>query len=83
MQKILPQKNLKRRKVESNVIDYNLLIQYSIVGVILLGICVWIIWKISKKNKKNSNPCCGCGLAESCNKIKNKNLKNNGNNKDS
>lgn len=47
--------------------DY--IIQYSIVGLILLGVCIWIIVSIFKKNKKGkSGTCCGCSLAESCGK---------------
>ena len=43
-------------------------LQYTLVGIILLAACAWIIWKIAKGNKKSGNSCCGCGLAETCEK---------------
>ena len=64
----------------------NLLWQYTAVGIILLGICIWMILKLTKKDKNNSNPCCNCGLSGSCKKeFRKKELKNrksNGNCKD-
>lgn len=48
----------------------NMIIQYSIVGIVLLVACGWIIWKIFRKQKKNNSPCCGCSLSESCDKKK-------------
>ena len=50
--------------------DNNLVIQYSIVGIILLLACVWIVWKIIRNNKKKNNSCCGCALSDSCKKMK-------------
>lgn len=50
----------------------NLIIQYSIVGILLLGACIWILWKVFSHGKKSKDPCCGCGLADNCKK---KNLK--------
>ena len=47
----------------------NMIIQYSLVGIVLLGACVWILIKIFKKNK-NKGPCCGCSLSDTCNKNK-------------
>lgn len=46
----------------------SLIIQYSIVGIVLLAICIWIFWKIFKKNKNTNNSCCGCALSEGCSK---------------
>lgn len=47
----------------------DLIIQYSIVGAILLGVCVWMFLKIFRKNKKVTNSCCGCAIAGSCQKV--------------
>lgn len=47
----------------------DLIIQYSIVGAILLGVCVWMFLKIFRKNKKVTNSCCGCAIAGSCQKM--------------
>lgn len=49
-------------------------IQYSLIGIILLICCVWILWKLSKKSKKGSNGCSGCSLYDNCIK-KDKNQK--------
>lgn len=47
----------------------DMIIQYSIVGLILLAACVWIIYKVAKNRKKgDSNSCCGCALSDSCSK---------------
>lgn len=49
----------------------NIAIQYTIVGIIILGATVWIMIKAFKKNKKRSQGgCCGCSLKDSCNKVK-------------
>ncbi|MCH5242135.1 MAG: FeoB-associated Cys-rich membrane protein [Muribaculaceae bacterium] len=45
-----------------------LIIQYSIVGLILLLVCCWILWKIFRKEKKSSGGCCGCAIADTCKK---------------
>ncbi|MCH5234033.1 MAG: FeoB-associated Cys-rich membrane protein [Muribaculaceae bacterium] len=51
----------------------DIIIQYTIVGLILLAVCVWIIWKLTRKRKNTpSNSCCGCAIADSCKKAKNK-----------
>ena len=48
-----------------------MIIQYSIVGIILLVACGWIIWKLFRKNKKNTGgSCCGCAIETSCKKRK-------------
>lgn len=46
----------------------NLVIQYSIVGIILLMACCWIAWKVFHKQKNSSCHCSGCSLADSCSK---------------
>lgn len=49
----------------------DLIIQYSIVGGIILAALAWIVWKSLRKNKKNSgSSCCGCALEDSCKKKK-------------
>lgn len=50
--------------------DTNLIIQYSVVGAILVTAVIWVIYKAIKnrKNKGKSNPCCGCSLSKSCGK---------------
>ena len=47
-----------------------LIIQYSIVGVILLALCIWMIWKAVRKKNKPSGGCCGCAIADTCKKRK-------------
>lgn len=47
--------------------DTNLLIQYTIVGVLLLGVCVWIIIKVTRNVRGKATSCCGCALREACN----------------
>lgn len=42
------------------------IIQYSIVGLIILVACGWAFFKMYKRQKKNSGPCCGCSIADSC-----------------
>lgn len=45
----------------------NLIIQYCIVGLVLLGAVVWIIWKlVGLRKRSNVKSCCGCALAGSC-----------------
>lgn len=58
--------------IVKETLDINFIIQSTIVGVIILAACIWIIWKIVKKQKDNSGSCHGCGLADTCNK-RNKN----------
>ncbi|MBD5356646.1 MAG: FeoB-associated Cys-rich membrane protein [Bacteroides sp.] len=52
----------------------NLLWQYIIVALIILGAIAWIIRSIISARKKGKNSCCGCSLADTCakSKIKNK-----------
>ena len=47
----------------------DMIIQYSIVGIILLAALGWIIWKMWRNNKKKDiGSCCGCSLSENCRK---------------
>lgn len=47
-----------------------IVIQYSIVGLILLVALGWILWKMLRNNKKGAlGSCCGCAMADSCKKI--------------
>ena len=48
----------------------DLIIQYSVVGAVLLAACIWIILKIFKKNKQSRNSCCGCAISDTCKKAK-------------
>ena len=62
--------------------DANAIIQYSLVGLVLLAACIWIGVKTFKKNKSLSGGCCGCKLQDECGKnkilksMKNENNKN-------
>ena len=50
-------------------ISPDMIIQYSIVGLILLAAFGWILWKMLRKNKGgSSDSCCGCAIADSCQK---------------
>lgn len=56
------------------------IIQSSLVGLVLLGACIWIIWKLFKKNKNaGTHSCCGCSQSDTCEKIKLLHLKENKN----
>lgn len=49
----------------------DLIIQYTVVGIVLLLACGWIFWKIFRKQKeKNRGGCCGCAIADTCKKAK-------------
>ena len=55
----------------------NEIIQYSLIGLVLIFSCIWIFIKIRKAGKEKNSGCCGCKIADTCKKNKNK-LKNNG-----
>lgn len=48
----------------------NNIIQYALVGLILIAIIIWIVWKLIKLRKKGDtlNSCCGCAFTDSCRK---------------
>lgn len=50
--------------------NFQLIIQYIVVGIIILSAIAWTI--IKRRNRKKDHPggCAGCSLAESCNKKK-------------
>lgn len=50
--------------------DNNLLIQYILVGLILFGTTVWVVWKIVSLRKSKVSKCCGCSLGDKCAKRK-------------
>lgn len=63
-------KNLFPQKTKSReMMSRNLIIQYTAVAVILLGILIWIVIK-SLKAKKKASVCGGCTLHKSCEKSK-------------
>ena len=43
----------------------NEIIQYTIVGIIVVAAIVWIFVK-SIRRRKSGGSCCGCALADSC-----------------
>lgn len=46
----------------------NLLLQYIIVGLILLGISIFVIIKLFRIKKKGiPSKCCGCSMSDACN----------------
>lgn len=45
-----------------------LMIQYIIVGIIILGALTWVVIRLIKKARNKDNPCCGCSLGETCGK---------------
>lgn len=50
----------------SSTVSSSLVIQYIIVGLILLATVIWIIVKIVKLKKHGATSCCGCSTAASC-----------------
>lgn len=49
--------------------DRNLVIQYTIVGIILLAVAVWLTVKFIRKGKRRgSGACAGCALSAHCSK---------------
>ncbi|MDE5712559.1 MAG: FeoB-associated Cys-rich membrane protein [Muribaculaceae bacterium] len=51
----------------------NLIIQYSLVGMILLAASVWIVWQLIKIRRRGPKSCCGCSLSQTCKKTLPKN----------
>ena len=52
--------------LEKTDISSNMIIQYSIVGLVLLAASIWILWKIFRNKDNKNKSCCGCSLADSC-----------------
>ncbi len=47
--------------------DKNLLIQYTVVGILVIGALAWILIKFIRKCKDSGKGgCSGCTLAEKC-----------------
>lgn len=47
--------------------DNNIAIQYTIVGLIVLGALIWLFILLYRSRKKGNSGCIGCGLSEICN----------------
>lgn len=45
--------------------------QYILVFLIITASVGWIIYRVLKKDNKNTGGCCGCALSQNCNKPKN------------
>lgn len=52
----------------------NELLQYTIVALILLSICIWMLYRLLRKNKRaecnDASSCSDCALSEACKKNK-------------
>lgn len=58
----------------------SLTIQYTIVGLIIIVACVWVLVKTFGKSKKSSSGChdkgcSGCAISEACTSAKKSNQK--------
>lgn len=60
--------------MEGQELSTNLIIQYILVGLIMLGAVAWMIWKLISARKYGAKTCCGCSLSNACSK---KELKSN------
>lgn len=60
--------------MEGQELSTNLIIQYILVGLIMLGAVAWMIWKLISARKYGAKSCCGCSLSNACGK---KELKSN------
>lgn len=57
--------------ITDSVYSTDLIIQYSVVGFVLLAALGWIVYKIkAKKRPAEGNSCCGCALSDNCKKKK-------------
>lgn len=54
--------------MQETVLTTNLIIQYSLVGIILLAAVIWVIWKLAAIRKNGGKSCCGCSLSRNCGK---------------
>lgn len=52
----------------------NAIVQWAAVAALVVAAVVYIVRRLLKAR---NNPCAGCGLAESCNKSKKNDCKNN------
>lgn len=50
------------------VIDNNLAIQSTVVGIILLAAVLYLVVKALRKRKNRSSGCVGCALFDTCHK---------------
>lgn len=41
-------------------LNTNLIIQYTLVGIVLLGVTVWAVWKIINIRKEGTQSACSC-----------------------
>lgn len=55
-------------------LSLNILIQYTIVGILILVAIVWLFVKTLRKDKKGG--CCGCSLASTCSQTGNPQRRN-------
>lgn len=46
--------------------DKNILIQYTIVAILILGAIVWIAVKAIRASRGKGKSCCGCVLSDKC-----------------
>jgi len=47
--------------------DKNLVIQYTAVGIVIIGALVWLLVKFIKRRKCRENGMChGCALSDKC-----------------
>ncbi len=44
----------------------SIIIQYIIVGAILLASAIWIVVKFRRKRQGKDAGCCGCSLQDAC-----------------
>lgn len=57
---------------KSTPLDSNMLIQYTLCSVALLGALIWIVVKAVRaaKRKEDAGSCCGCTLSATCQSAK-------------
>lgn len=60
--------------MHSQQLSVNLIIQYSLVGLVLLAAVAWIAWRFFHIRKDGYKSCGGCPLSQNCGK--NSNLAN-------
>lgn len=50
-------------------LDVNTVVQYTLVALLVLGACIWLLWSIRRQNRSKRSSCCGCALAQSCKSV--------------